>query len=226
MKPTLSNLRRPVDHRRRDCVRRALLFSALCFACTENRHVGIDFATDEGGFAAFSCIDRESERPGPLWSRGTVAGERRVELNLVVDFVSLGGIPDCRNSQLQDWCDEHDCEPLLPYRTCTTLNVPLDPDLSFEESLALALEGIQDTPIAQDAPDEPVLVRVVATVQSCEEAMASADFPYLDVAGCVFSCPTILDKQEANLLLDMQFGTSCVDSVRWCSSSDFQYPME
>jgi hypothetical protein len=180
---------------------------------------------DDGEYRGTRCLSDDAQLD-PLVYRGIIRGEQRAEYNVVVDVVDLGGTPSCRNSILQEWCEEHECFPLLRDRTCHPVNVPFEAGVTLQQSLVEAVEKLEGTLLIEDAPDSGVVVRVVFTVQPCEELMTSAAFADDSLVGCLFSCPALLDNLSQSLSLDLDLSNiDCLSGVRWCSAEDFRAPI-
>lgn len=199
---------------------------ALTLSCTaRDNEIDLQLVTDESGaYRGTGCIS-DDPQPRPLVYRGIVQGEQRAEYNLVIDLVLLGGVPDCRNSRLQSWCEGHECRPLLDARVCLPVQVPFEADLTLEQSIVKAVEGLEGTPLVDDAPDQGTIVRATFTVQPCDALQTSAAFTDGDLVGCMFSCPAILDNLSGSISLDLDTSTiDCLRGVRWCAAEDFRAP--
>lgn len=202
------------------------LVALTASACTEKRDVHLAFArAGDGYYRGFRCIDLDAAQPGPLWQRAFDQENWVVRISLVVDLISLGGTPDCRPSQLRDWCDENGCDALLDNRACISMDVEMPPPSSFEDQLHLAIEGLSGIPLIENTPDEPVLVRVVATAETCDQIAADGSFVEDSLVGCMYSCPALLDEQTQDLILDLDVdGTHCEEEIIACANPSFHFP--
>ena len=191
-------------------------------ACDGERTLALDLATTEAGeYRGFQCVELEAE--SAMWLRGFEMETGIVQFNLVIDFVALGGVPDCRSTQVSDWCASHDCAPLLEYRQCIPIEFDAEAKGNFSESMAAELERRSGEIILDNAPDEAVLVRAIGTTDSCD-TMATTAAPTCDsLIGCMSSCPVVLDQQDGDLVLDLDVsGTNCEAEVAACASADLQ----
>jgi hypothetical protein len=196
------------------------VFAALLvLACTEKREISLHFPTNwQGYYQGFRCTEPDE---GPAHNKAIT--EDGWDMNLIVDFVSLGGLPSCRFQELVDWCEDGECSATLVERRCIRFPIPGIEREGFRESLEQAI-GQLDGEIVANAPDYPLIVRIVATVESCEEALVSTELREEDLIGCMYSCPTRLDDQMGPLVLDLDAnGTSCWDTLTWCASPDLRF---
>ena len=189
----------------------------LVAACERSHEVELAFAEDDRtrDLRGFSCVEEGTNTP--LWMRGANQAEQLVTFNLVVDFVDLGGLPDCRSAQLFDWCAENNCSVMSDHRACFPGQVNPQPGQGLD--LRQPLEALSDAVVTRDAPDEPLIMRVIATAQSCDDIMAGSALDCALLMGCVHSCPVKLDQLDGDLLLDLDaFNNRCHDAVNLCAS--------
>jgi hypothetical protein len=74
--------------------------------------------------------------------------------------------------------------------------------------------------VTSDAPDEPVIIRVVATAQHCSDIPLDTKFDITQLVGCVYSCPLQLDFVQGDVLLDLPALTNqCEEAVVACAST-------
>jgi hypothetical protein len=206
-------------------VRAAALLLAVCAAaCVENRSVSLTFGTDGEGLDGFMCKDPAETL---LLSRLPPSGQA----SLVVDFVTLGGVPGCRTGQLVKWCASHDCSAIRSTRSCVSVKLP-GPVLPRPAQRAALLEALRASGAFQalaDAPDAFVLVRVVGTTQSCAAVLPTGDgpLPAFDKAalvGCAYSCPVLFDKVEQDVYLGFETLTEdCEQGVRICADGQLHW---
>jgi hypothetical protein len=89
----------------------------------------------------------------------------------------------------------------------------------------MVIDSLAGTVITEEAPHEPVLVRLVATVQPCPELAATASFDPDELVGCLVSCPVQLDGVDEVFLGTPTLDSTCTeDLVIACASSDFRSP--
>ncbi|MEZ4299246.1 MAG: hypothetical protein R3B70_30125, partial [Polyangiaceae bacterium] len=146
---------------------------------------------------------------------------------VVIDYVRLGGSPLCRPIKLLDWCREQGCELLGELRACVDLP-PIPKGAAGAPAEALvkqAISALQGETVTPAAPDEPVLVRVVAVAATCADIEAGGlDFDCTKLIGCANSCPVYLPAvEEVPLDLDVS-GDHCEDAVVVCASRDLGAP--
>ncbi|MBA3818779.1 MAG: hypothetical protein H0X17_07800, partial [Deltaproteobacteria bacterium] len=81
--------------------------------------------------------------------------------------------------------------------------------------------------ILSDAPDRPVVIRVVATTQPCDEiAQVEPGDPSLYVGldaraavGCAYSCPVLLDEVTGSISVSLDaLDDRCEASVAVCAA--------
>lgn len=184
--------------------------------CERDHRVRILLGPDEDTLTrGFLCDDDDGM---PLAARGVAGGHLR--FNLVVDLIALGGVPGCRGEELLAWCEAHTCAPIAPAagRYCVPLDLVVD---------VANLPGIVDQlyaqlaaapPIAADAPTAPVVVRAVATTQTCAEVADATDFAPEALIGCAYSCPVQLDLvDDVQLSLDT-LSSRCEREVIGCAN--------
>lgn len=195
--------------------------SVLAAACDERVHeVRLAFTDDGQGVRGFVC-----KEPG-----GGYLALRAVETghaSIVVDYIRLGGAPLCRPVKLLDWCRDHGCPILKELRACLDLPA-VPPDASIEpghDPVGDALRSLQGSLVSPDAPEEPVLVRVVATARTCAEVEAGGvAFECESLIGCANSCPVFLPSVgEVPLDLDVS-SDQCEAAVIVCASADLGDP--
>ncbi|MFZ5442865.1 MAG: hypothetical protein ACOZQL_22860 [Myxococcota bacterium] len=204
------------------------LLTLLCVAslagCVQTRTVAVSFGANGEGLDGFLCEDTSGQR---LISRAPPGGM----VSLVVDFVTLGGVPGCRTGQLMEWCKTHDCRPHPAKRSC--VEVPLEVrGTSRPEVRAALLESLRAAGAKEavaDAPDEFVLVRIVGTTQPCTEVTQKdgelfVAFDPSKLLGCAYSCPVLLDHVEDDVYLGFDTLTaSCESGVRTCADRKLQW---
>ena len=153
--------------------------------------------------------------------------------SLVTDFVKLGGVPGCRTGQLVTWCGTHTCAPLPMTRVCTEVGLPTRVGaMSRKELRAQILERmrtLKGTILSKDAPDEFVMLRMLATAQPCSEVMvpASGVLPEYDrskLVGCAYTCPTLFDRVEQDVYIGFDtLENECEHGVRTCADNALKW---
>lgn len=155
---------------------------------------------------------------------------------MVMDYVSLGGYPRCRATEIVNYCTEegHSCKPVSALRTCIDLD-PLEiPIRSLGEAVDLVdnagqvfadyvKERLAGQVFTDDAPDTESILRLVGTVESCEEIEARGDLAFEPEAllGCSYSCPLVPSAARGEILLDFEGIGACENDVVTCSSNLF-----
>jgi hypothetical protein len=208
-------------------MRRALPL-LLAAACAQYREVTVTFGDTGEGLDGFLCRDTNSML---LLDRlGADAGTSPA--SLVTDIVGIeNGQPGCRTGQLIKWCSAHACGPMPRRRNCETLQLPTGVSgLAREDVRARVREQLQrlsGTQVVADAPDEFVILRVVATRQPCDQVMPAGDvLPDLDpmqLVGCAYSCPTLFDRATDVYLGFETLTASCEQGVRICAGNELHW---
>ena len=195
-------------------MRLALLLLVLV-ACTKDNDIRLTFGEGQRVPLGFRC--REAVEPMRLLVQRAVTN-RTLRFSVVTDFIGLeGGFPTCRLSQIVDFCTDHVCGPITdpPTRVCTEFEQALGPTDDALTALFQILTHLPDAPLVTDAPDVPMIIRVVVTAQPCNQ------LPGLDVnqlVGCVFSCPLQPDQISGDVLLDLPvFNDNCEAAVLACA---------
>lgn len=191
-----------------------LVLAISLAACEQHRTVTLLLGPDDKTLTAgFTCKDDN----GDLLLDATRVGNSFV-FSLVFDTIDLGGSqPGCRGEELVDACDTKMCSRV--HRFCKQVTVPtMDPT-----TILAQLHGQLGHPdILPDAPDDPVVVRAVATRQSCAEVLPpDGTFPKLDAdqaVGCAYSCPVILNDLNGSLGLALDtLDDQCAAEVHACA---------
>jgi hypothetical protein len=226
----------------------------LVAACNDAHHVEILLGPDETTLSrGFTCFEEEAPAiprfEDLLLTRGTFVDhdpgpgvDGSLTFNIVVDFITLGdGVPACRGEEITRWCETHTCRPVVVeprYCQSVTINHIVPADLLMAGGLEAfrvrslpelyaQLRGYGD--ITENAPDESVIIRVVATNQTCASLTTPVGgaYPPFDTAagsptliGCASSCPVQLDtiKGTVELTLDGE-NKKCEPEVRACAGN-------
>lgn len=152
----------------------------------------------------------------PLLIARATDGKGGADLHLWVDYIALGGTPGCRVAELIGWCTTHPCRPIR--RSCLPIRIDAA-DMASPGAVAKAVAdafGAHRT-LDTDAPDEPVLVRILGVAKSgpcTAEDEALATVPVEPVVGCAYSCPTVLSANRGVVTADLDlFGAKCTDEA-------------
>jgi hypothetical protein len=180
---------------------RVLAVLALA-ACQQAHVVTLQLGpTEDTLTAGFACF--QDAEPSKLLAARALQPNGTLEFAIVVDVVTLGGqLPGCRGEELSAACVSGDCE-VVPRddgsRYCRDITVDAPAvAAAMENDLGPMLESVRTQlraePVTLDAPDEPVLLRAVATVESC--GALTSDFDLLRLVGCAYICPAQLEEVE------------------------------
>lgn len=223
-------------------------------SCDQDHHVTILLGPDEATLSrGFTCFQSEAPLiPGVtdllLWrgfirEAGTDAFPKgRIEFNMVIDFLALGdGSPSCRGEDILNWCKtrggcgaiflpQRYCVPIAIHNVDTAQWVTQAGQEAFRDS---ALREVYDEmgaagDVIADAPDDMVIVRAVATTQSCASLTTPitgdhyAAFDNSETSttllGCAYSCPVLLDAVKSAVELSLDGSDfRCEPEVRACA---------
>jgi hypothetical protein len=194
----------------------ALACLAVLAACEERRSITLLLGPNDHTLTTgFSCRDDAGTPLIAQTQRGTA-----FTFQLVFDTFDLGTtFPGCRGEELFAACAEHACGRIGRY--CTTVSITLA-DIGKPPAILTALhQQIGHPHIIADAPGAPIVVRAVATQQSCAELLpASGAYPALDpdlAVGCAYSCPVVLDDLRGSLGMALDtLDDRCASQVRAC----------
>jgi len=194
---------RPPKHARRSVLCASTFLFVLAACNTEDVKVAtLSFAKQRG----FDCKDATT---GALLASRITSNQG--EASLVIDYLRLGGVPHCRPAQLVDWCHDKTCPTVPEARVCMPISVP-----SSATPVVSLLRTLQGTVVSPSAPEDYVLVRAVVTTEACDQVGAKFD-PHR-IAGCVYSCPTLLGADGA-VLLDLDTtDNNCEGNVDVCAA--------
>jgi hypothetical protein len=186
----------------------------LLAGCAAHHEVELDLTSRR----PLACI--EGDRSTDLVvGRTQTAANRSRDLVYVFDFVTMTGFPRCGAGSIADFCTGDACALSVEDRRC--VRVPrehLDAVLAAHPGeLPTPIEVVPDEALGAllaDAPDGPLLIRLVATMEDasglCDGAAIRRFDPDL-VVGCAYSCPVVLDdaREPIPLDLDPSFGPWC-----------------
>lgn len=198
-------------------VRRGLAGCSLCagafmwIACeAEQHHLEIVLDSYDG----FACVEDQELLTCDIAGRGC----------MVLDVIDVPGLPNCRENSLIGACKDGSCAVVaralldMSEVSCPCPGSGSGGPLEQGEAILDALNALLSAsgPTLSDAPDGSVVVRLVATTQSCEELRQgnepdlSARFEPVGVRGCAYSCPAILDDVDETIHLGLTgFPSSC-----------------
>jgi hypothetical protein len=209
----------------------ASLFVALP-GCQDEHRVKLELGGGGSISQGFLCRT-DTALPGLsagdfLFERGHDLITGDVRFSLVVEVTSLGDVlPGCLPEEILGVCRADGACPRAA-RFCAPLSVAgprgkrlammTEPEaMAFVAQLGAALEALP--PIFRDAPDGPVVVRAVASTDSCDQLAEVDRFEVDGLMGCAYSCPVVLDELDGALRLG--FATSeafCAPEVRGCAA--------
>jgi hypothetical protein len=202
-------------------MKRILVLLGL-LACSPRHDVEVLLGPNEHTLTiGFRCY-RDVPADELMFQRAVSAGI--VHFSLTFDLITIdGAFPGCRGEDLIGACrNTGNCKVYTGgERYCVDITVPLG-ELPFDDPPAL-IEKLtssvreQQPIIADDPPDQPLVVRAVASTQTCAQLLFS---PVLDdVVGCAYSCPTRLDDIDGPLSLSLDTLTDhCEQQVRQCAA--------
>jgi hypothetical protein len=202
-------------------------------ACQVEHRVKLELAGDAGSISHGFLCRTETALPDLiagdfLFERGHDLSTGDVRFSMIVEVTSLGDVlPGCLPEEILGVCKSAaDCPSAA--RTCAPIAVagPRGKRLAmmneaeaaaFVSQLGAALKALP--PLFRDAPDGPVVVRAVASTDSCEQLAATGRLDVDGLMGCAYSCPVVLDDLDGSLRLG--FATSedfCAPEVRACAA--------
>lgn len=204
------------------------LATMLLVACDRRQEIQVLFGPSATELSlGFQCTDSLGE---PLLNRSIVAGTGKVRFQLVIDLVGVGTrLPGCRGEEILATCaatGKCKLQPPKVGRYCETVELDVS-DLDNEASILRQLrDRFHDTEtgrIVVDAPDVPLIVRAVVTLESCEsvERVVADSYQALDGAsalGCAYSCPFVPDTVQGSIALGIDaLTTNCENNMRLCA---------
>lgn len=223
---------------------RALVFAvgAVAFVgCLVEPHpVKLTFGSNSQGLDGFLCKDTQGkytlDRLQPAYADGGTYGPDAglAHASLVTDFVQVGNFQSCRTSELIENCKTpKKCSPVQSTRVCTDIQLPYGVTGMMREDVralvAEQLKALKGHQVASDAPDGFVMLRALATAQTCGEVMplASGELPVLDktkLVGCAYSCPLLFDQLNQDVYLGFDTLTAtCEQGLKTCADNDLKW---
>lgn len=210
-------------------MRSAVALAGACFVAlfgckkpVEVSNVSLEVLALDGGLSGFVC-----KQPDDSYLSDRAVSSKRVAF--VVDFISLGGQPKCDSASLSAWCDSHPCT--LAGRSCfeTTVGAAA----TGNQALANAYAAIRGEKLTASIPNSSVLVRLVATTETCAALSSGAARPYecAKLVGCASSCPVNLEGLDETVGVNLDMGegylgqrlyeTICGAGVASCAKTPF-----
>jgi len=203
--------------------------------CNESNAISLRFtrvANGNGDISGFQCREAGG---APIAQRGVERSRGAFTLQgaVVADMIRLEGLPHCRVADLVNWCGEHACVPIARERKCIDLG-PVEVQLAAANDASMPsisdaiASAVASHDLSLDAPDEQILIRVVATAQPCTDLTdAGLEFDPEQLLGCAHSCPLTPDSTSGDVQLQLDTFTGiCVEQVVACASTSFGLGME
>jgi hypothetical protein len=187
--------------------------------CERTHDVSIRLGPDDQSVTTgFQCRRADDTFIGDI----ALVGDR-LKFNVVVDFIDLGGgVPGCRGEELVKTCKQPGaCTIAGTTRFCVPLDLPVALIGQADQKQLIAL--VHDQLVAQgaittDAPNGPVLIRAVATTESCTAITPGHPFALAQVIGCAYSCPVVLDEISGPVGLSLDvLDEHCEAQVKVCA---------
>jgi hypothetical protein len=203
---------------------RTLLVLALA-ACQQTHTVTLQLGpTGDTLTAGFACV--QDADPSKLLASRAAQPDGSLRFSIIVDVITLGGeLPGCRGEELFAACGDGACT-IVPRddgtRYCQEVEVDAAAVIAaIDDDLEPLLDDIRTQlrvePVTLDAPDEPVLIRAVATTEPC--AALSPGFDLERLVGCAYSCPAQLDEVTGSIALSLDTLTrQCEREVKACAA--------
>lgn len=210
-----------------------VLCSCLLAACQVDHHITLLLGPDADTLTSgFTCPD-PSMPAAPLLARGYVPATQTLNFTLVVDVIDLGDtLPNCLGEDVEAACaDGNSCQLKIadaPRRACVELHIPNITDLVTAPLKVRTYLADNLPEIVSSAPHRPVMIRAVATQESCATIKTPAGdvWPELDPAaalGCAYSCPVNLDDAQDTIFLGLGIRVAdltpeqCANVVQACA---------
>ena len=206
---------------------RLALACMLLVACDRQRDIQVLFGPSVTDLSlGFQCKDSLGE---PLLTRAVVAGTGKARFQLVVDLIGLGTrLPGCRGEEILASCaatGQCQLQPPSVGRYCETVELDvsgLDSEASILEQLRDRFHDTEAGRIIDDAPDVPLLVRAVITLESCASVERIKQDSYLalagaDALGCAYSCPFVPDTVQGSITLGLDGAADSCESNMRCA---------
>jgi hypothetical protein len=199
----------------------ALLGALAGCSAVDNVHLAFGTSATVHTPVAFRCRDAA----GKFLDVRAVGAGRAFHVAVLIDFIDLGGgLPTCRPSDLARWCTDHSCGPITDDPASARVCFDFDQPLGAEDAVKAmgdVLAALDGKLVSADAPQQPVIVRAVATAQRCSElGAAGAAYDPAQLVGCAMSCPVQLAAVSGDVLLDLPtLSDMCEASVDACATA-------
>jgi len=199
---------------------RIITLAIVLAACQRSHEVALQLGpSDRTITAGFLC--REEGLTTLLADRALTG--TTYSFNVVIDVIDLAKqFPGCRGEELVTACTEKQCT-IVPRADGTRYCQPVTFDRSeilasdLRPLLARIRGQLAMDAVTLDAPDQPVLIRAVATTEPCDTVPSIFDPTQL--VGCAYSCPVQLDAVDGPIALSLDvLDTDCEREVRACAA--------
>lgn len=187
-------------------------------ACKEQKTVVIGFGGGTRTPVAFRCKDDQGR-----FIITRAVRDRTLRFSLLIDFVELSGVPSCRVGDIAEFCASGGCTPLaVPERVCVPLERAISSTENAVQTMGDILRELDGPLITDDAPHQPVIIRAVATAQTCDEVAGVTAVDPAKLIGCAVSCPVQLGGVSGEVLLDLPtLSDTCATGVVACATGAF-----
>src|SRR5262249_59177232 len=90
------------------------------------------------------------------------------------------------------------------------------------KAMGAVLADFDGETVSPNAPQQPVMIRAVATAQTCAELAGGAPYDTAQLMGCALSCPVQLGDISGDVLLDLPtLSDQCEAGVDACATGMF-----
>lgn len=206
---------------------RFLLACVLLVGCERRRDIQVLFGPSVTDLSiGFQCKDANGD---PLLKRAFL-GNGKARFQLVVDLIGVGTrLPGCRGEEIIAACaatGQCRLQPPSVGRYCETVELDtsgLDTEAGILAQLRDQFHDTEAGRIIEDAPDVPLIVRAVITLESCAsiERIEQESYQPLaapDALGCAYSCPFVPDTVAGSIVLGLDaIEASCESNMRLCA---------
>lgn len=193
---------------------RAVLLLALVAACSKERTVKLDIDGARTNFG-FRCPDPLSDpRNRTVFGARAIAGDE-IRACAYFDFVRLPGVFVCGPRGIANICEQGGCTPIAADIPGVPIVSGFEPGRSLE-SLQQELSAL-DTVLTDDAPDGPLLMRIVVVAGDCQDP-PPRPHDGTRIIGCATSCPLQLDSVEGKIPFGLPpLADDCAESMLICA---------
>lgn len=207
---------------------RTLLLLLLLASCKETDTVHLTFGLGPANATAASATPvafRCKDSTGKLLPSRGVSG-RNFHAALLIDFIELDGVPGCRPTEIARWCANHNCKVITDdpnaTRVCFEETLQLGAGDDAVKAMGQFLSDFEGHMVSSDAPHQPLIVRAVATAQTCDEVPGDTAFDVAQLMGCALSCPVQLGDISGDVLLELPtLSDQCEAGVDACATGMF-----